>query len=108
MIVLPGVGGPMLGSLPKCCSNQACSVMEGVHRKCGGCRDVRYCAAECQRADWEEHKKWCNKYREARKSLSTMHGDVTDSWSGVNLAGLVIRMGGEVHFKFKGEMFKVF
>jgi len=29
--------------------------------KCGKCQAVRYCSAECQRADWKEHKQVCTK-----------------------------------------------
>ncbi|KAI4126246.1 MAG: hypothetical protein LQ347_005055 [Umbilicaria vellea] len=29
--------------------------------KCARCQGVRYCSVECQRADWKEHKKVCNK-----------------------------------------------
>lgn len=28
---------------------------------CGGCRKVRYCSQECQRADWSVHKLICKK-----------------------------------------------
>jgi len=27
--------------------------------KCGACQIARYCSSECQRADREEHKKYC-------------------------------------------------
>eukprot|EP01113_Clastostelium_recurvatum_P004294 TRINITY_DN11892_c0_g1_i1.p1 TRINITY_DN11892_c0_g1~~TRINITY_DN11892_c0_g1_i1.p1 ORF type:complete len:158 (+),score=15.53 TRINITY_DN11892_c0_g1_i1:140-613(+) len=26
---------------------------------CSRCKDVRYCSAECQRADWKSHKQFC-------------------------------------------------
>jgi len=29
--------------------------------KCARCQVVRYCSAECQRGDWEDHKKVCTK-----------------------------------------------
>ena len=29
--------------------------------KCARCRRVRYCSVECQRRDWQEHKKTCRK-----------------------------------------------
>ena len=28
---------------------------------CGGCKVVRYCSAECQKADWKTHKGTCRK-----------------------------------------------
>lgn len=31
-----------------------------ARKKCGRCR-IRYCAQKCQEADWEQHKKNCNK-----------------------------------------------
>lgn len=30
-------------------------------RKCSGCKSAQYCGAECQLADWPEHKKVCKK-----------------------------------------------
>jgi hypothetical protein len=27
--------------------------------RCGKCRVVRYCCADCQRTDWTAHRKWC-------------------------------------------------
>jgi TPR repeat protein len=35
-------------------------------RECGGCRGPRYCDAKCQRFDWPEHKKVCDKAGTAR------------------------------------------
>mmetsp|Transcript_23956 Transcript_23956/g.30162 ORF Transcript_23956/g.30162 Transcript_23956/m.30162 type:complete len:108 (-) Transcript_23956:271-594(-) len=29
--------------------------------KCGGCRVVKYCSPECQKMDWKNHKKHCQK-----------------------------------------------
>lgn len=28
---------------------------------CGGCKEVRYCSVECQRADWPSHRLLCQK-----------------------------------------------
>jgi hypothetical protein len=30
------------------------------HKKCGGCKDVSYCDAVCQKKDWKVHKITCN------------------------------------------------
>lgn len=27
--------------------------------RCSGCREARYCNAECQKADWKNHKVYC-------------------------------------------------
>ncbi|KAF8072321.1 hypothetical protein FPV67DRAFT_932411 [Lyophyllum atratum] len=32
-------------------------------KKCSGCREVMYCSKECQRLDWEAHKRNCRKPR---------------------------------------------
>ena len=43
-----------------CCSNCGATSGDGVKlKKCGGCRRVRYCSAECQAAQWEQHKLVC-------------------------------------------------
>jgi hypothetical protein len=31
--------------------------------RCGGCRRVRYCGAECQKSDWPAHKPQCRAWR---------------------------------------------
>eukprot|EP01083_Nonionella_stella_P012016 34113_1 len=36
---------------------------------CGGCGEVFYCSATCQRSDWKEHKSVCKK-KHKRKSAS--------------------------------------
>ncbi|TCD65879.1 hypothetical protein EIP91_002039 [Steccherinum ochraceum] len=32
--------------------------------RCGGCKIVRYCSAECQRTDWRRHKTFCRMEKE--------------------------------------------
>ena len=34
--------------------------------RCGKCRNVWYCDAVCQRADWKKHKKICEKFKQDR------------------------------------------
>ncbi|MES1921737.1 hypothetical protein MHBO_003266 [Bonamia ostreae] len=29
-------------------------------KKCGACKKVEYCSRECQKSDWENHKKICS------------------------------------------------
>lgn len=39
------------------CSN--CKINALDLKRCGRCRRVNYCCAECQRADWLQHKASC-------------------------------------------------
>ncbi|KAK0716180.1 hypothetical protein B0H67DRAFT_582541 [Lasiosphaeris hirsuta] len=34
---------------------------------CGGCRKVKYCSKDCQRAGWRAHKSECKKNRGPKK-----------------------------------------
>lgn len=36
-----------------------CGLIYGKLKKCARCEQVHYCAAECQRAHWKEHKSTC-------------------------------------------------
>ncbi len=49
------------------CSNPNCKKLEAAkdtHRICTGCKGCSvYCSAECQKADWKEHKKWCADFK---------------------------------------------
>jgi len=38
-------------------------------KKCSGCASVYYCCAECQKANWKQHKPWCKKQQEIRRKL---------------------------------------
>ncbi|GAQ90657.1 hypothetical protein KFL_006680060 [Klebsormidium nitens] len=31
----------------------------GELKRCSRCKSARYCSAQCQRADWKEHRKTC-------------------------------------------------
>ena len=33
-------------------------------KSCGACKKVKYCGITCQKSDWKEHKKVCNKSTE--------------------------------------------
>lgn len=41
------------------CAN--CYEIQCVHviKRCGKCKQVRYCSRECQEQDWSKHKAWC-------------------------------------------------
>ena len=41
-----------------CCNSCLCA---GARLQCTACKAVRYCDAECQRADWKRHKSACAK-----------------------------------------------
>lgn len=49
---------------PPTCAH--CNV-EGAANYCGDCSQQSYCSKECQKKDWNEHKKLC-------KKLQAMHG----------------------------------
>ena len=36
-----------------------CQQSSGSMKRCGRCRRTTYCSAECQRMDWDFHKKLC-------------------------------------------------
>lgn len=33
-------------------------------KKCAGCQAVLYCTADCQRADWRDHRRTCRRQRQ--------------------------------------------
>lgn len=43
----------------RCGTNDAAS--DSKLMRCQRCKVVSYCSQECQRADWKQHKKLCNK-----------------------------------------------
>lgn len=58
----------VLDSLPRevlKCGLPACFIAGApkAFKRCGACRKVYYCSANCQRADWGEHKKVCRKVK---------------------------------------------
>ncbi|KAF9456921.1 hypothetical protein BDZ94DRAFT_294869 [Collybia nuda] len=44
-----------------------------ILRTCGGCHEVRYCGADCQRKNWKGHKEDCTQTKEIVE-LSEQHG----------------------------------
>ena len=46
-------------SAPRCARCGAQPAAGQKLRLCGGCKAVRYCGAECQRADWTAHRPRC-------------------------------------------------
>lgn len=45
---------------------------EGAPSMCSACRVARYCSVECQRLDWEPHKKVCDVDRLAKAALKEL------------------------------------
>lgn len=43
-----------------CCYDVSC-----IHKmkRCGACRQIRYCSPDCQREHWGEHRTWCMSHR---------------------------------------------
>lgn len=41
---------------------------KAVLKECGGCRKIKYCRRECQRAHWKEHKKICKKKKTSKNA----------------------------------------
>lgn len=46
------------------CAN--CYVIGCTHiiKRCGRCRQIRYCSRECQESNWPQHRDWCNVHRQ--------------------------------------------
>ena len=49
------------------CAN--CYVIGCTHiiKRCGRCRQIRYCSRECQEANWPQHRDWCNAHRQQNR-----------------------------------------
>mmetsp|Transcript_37402 Transcript_37402/g.78884 ORF Transcript_37402/g.78884 Transcript_37402/m.78884 type:complete len:477 (+) Transcript_37402:53-1483(+) len=56
---------------------------------CAGCRVVKYCCREHQRADWASHKAWCKAFNAVKKCNDEMfneliHPEDTEAWMRVS------------------------
>jgi len=59
-----GGGGPTVTQYQ--CTT--CKKVSITLKRCSRCRHARYCSVKCQRKDWHQHKKGCNKVNERLKS----------------------------------------
>ena len=72
----PILVGDMMGFTPLCgaasiraalvakaATSKRCAICGagGKLKKCSGCHTVRYCGADCQQADWPDHRRTCRK-----------------------------------------------
>jgi hypothetical protein len=48
------------------CARTAERLENGKLQECSGCRSVRYCGKDCQKADWPAHKATCKRLQAAR------------------------------------------
>ena len=55
---ISGSGESELTLMSAQCAN--CGAKTSTMKRCGQCKLVKYCSAECQRTDWSSHKKRCN------------------------------------------------
>ena len=57
----------------------ACGAESGTLSRCGRCRSVWYCSADCQRAHWKKtHKRECGKTAARSEPPSATSGDLED------------------------------
>ena len=52
--------------MPPGCATCTKHLETGAEKRCGGCRSVVYCDADCQRAGWATHKTVCKQFRASR------------------------------------------
>jgi hypothetical protein len=59
-------------TVPHCshCNKSQAEGKGDAFKKCGGCKQVYYCSAECQKNDWKEHKSACKPNRPLDPSSS--------------------------------------
>jgi hypothetical protein len=69
------------GQWAEVCHNQMCGHKEQLGteearmKRCSKCKDVWYCNAECQTADWKEHKGRCKVLKEAAEKRAAVEED---------------------------------
>ena len=49
-----------------------------AEKRCGKCKLIRYCSAECQKAHYAKHKPLCDRFVEARAKMERQERDKTD------------------------------
>ncbi|VDC00689.1 unnamed protein product [Peniophora sp. CBMAI 1063] len=77
---------PITARVGQACQKCFKSVEEGVALKiCTTCRRVRYCSAECQKADWKSHKSMCKALHAAENG--PVFYDTIAPWFDVPLDG---------------------
>lgn len=54
------------------CNNATCGKSMEYNKICSRCRTVHYCNVECQKADWDNHKKSC------KERTGEMHNIIKD------------------------------
>ena len=54
----------LLEPTPLCRRDKCTSTVNSKFKKCGNCKQARYCSRECQVADWSDHKTTCYKIGE--------------------------------------------
>ncbi|CAL6349558.1 unnamed protein product [Bathycoccus prasinos] len=71
------------GDTNKCCSN--CGVKIANALRCARCRQTCYCSQECQKSEWNEHKKTCVPSPELLENTRRANEEVreaTVNWDG--------------------------
>ncbi|TFK93914.1 hypothetical protein K466DRAFT_580545 [Polyporus arcularius HHB13444] len=59
----------------KTCSREGCHTREvraAEFKRCGGCKEVVYCGAACQKEDWQAHKKSCKEHQKQKEFMRAM------------------------------------
>ncbi|PIL36807.1 hypothetical protein GSI_00497 [Ganoderma sinense ZZ0214-1] len=59
----------------KKCARSACNnreVRAAEFKRCGGCKEVVYCGASCQKEDWPAHKKKCKEHQHHKDFLKAL------------------------------------
>lgn len=46
-------------------------------KRCTGCKFVKYCNVDCQKADWKNHKSVCNTIRSRRENNAKNNSSVS-------------------------------